>query len=76
MKNITLSVEEEVLQEARKIAAERNTTVNAMVRAHLAELVGQKRRTRDALKRMRELAEQGGMEVGTKTWTRDDLHER
>ena len=28
------------------------------------------------LKRMRKLAEQGGMEVGAKTWTRDDLHER
>jgi hypothetical protein len=28
------------------------------------------------LKRMRELAEQGGMEIGAKTWTRDDLHER
>ena len=76
MKNITLSVEEDVLQEARKIAAERSTTVNALVRAHLTDLVRQKKRTRDALKRMRELAEQGGMEVGTKTWTRDDLHER
>jgi hypothetical protein len=76
MKNITLSVEEDVLREARKIAAERNTTVNAIVRAHLGDLVRQKRRTRDALKRMRELAEQGGMEVGTNTRTRDDLHER
>jgi hypothetical protein len=76
MRNITLSVEEDVLQEARKIAAERNTTVNAIVRAHLGDLVRQKQRTRDALKRMRELAEQGGMEVGTKTWTRDDVHER
>jgi hypothetical protein len=25
---------------------------------------------------MRELAEEGGMEVGKKTWNRDDLHER
>jgi hypothetical protein len=76
MKNITLSIEEDVLLEARKIAAQRSTTVNAMVRAHLTDLVRQKKRTRDALKRMRELAEQGGMEVGRKTWTRDDLHER
>jgi hypothetical protein len=76
MKNITLSIEEDVLLEARKIAAERSTTVNAIVRTHLAELVRQRKRTRDALKRMRELAEQGGMEIGAKTWTRDDLHER
>jgi hypothetical protein len=76
MKNITLSIEEEVLREARKIAAERGTTVNAMVRASLAELVGRKKRVRNALERMRELAETGGMEVGDKTWSRDDLHER
>jgi hypothetical protein len=76
MKNITLSIEEEVLREARKIAAERGTTVNAMVRASLAELVGRKKRVRNALERMRELAEKGGMEVGDKTWSRDDLHER
>jgi hypothetical protein len=76
MRNITLSIEEDVLKEARKIAAERGTTVNAIVRASLAELVRQKKRTRDALKRMRELAEEGGMEVGKKTWNRDDLHER
>jgi len=76
MKNITLSIEEDVLREARKIAAQRSTTVNAMVRAHLTDLVRQKKRTRDALKRMRELAEQGGMEIGAKSWTRDDVHER
>jgi hypothetical protein len=76
MKNITLSIEEDVLREARKIAAERSTTVNAIVRAHLADLVRQKKRTRDALQRMRALAQKGGMEIGAKTWTRDDLHER
>ncbi len=67
MKNITLSIEEDVLREARKIAAERGTTVNAMVRASLAELVRRKTRTRDALKRMRELGEAGGIEIGPAT---------
>ena len=76
MRNVTLSIEEDVLQEARKMAAERGTTVNAMVRASFAELVRQRRRTRDALKRMRELAEEGGMEFGKKSWSRDDLHGR
>ena len=76
MKNITLSIEEDVLQEARKIAAERGTTVNAIVRASLAELVAPKKRMKDAVKRMRKLAKQGGMEVGPITWKRDDLYER
>ena len=38
--------------DARKIAAERNTTVNAIVRAHLTDSLAQKKRTRDAMKRM------------------------
>jgi hypothetical protein len=74
MKNITLCIEEERPGGAQ--IAERGTTVNAIVRASLAELVRQKKRTRDALKRMRELAEQGGMEIGKKSWSRDDIHER
>jgi predicted transcriptional regulator len=60
MKNITLAIDEEVLSEVRRIAAERDTTVNALVREYLAELAARKRRSGDALKRMRELAEQGG----------------
>lgn len=76
MKNITLAIDEDVLFEVRKIAAERETSVNALVREYLAELAARKRRSADALKRMRELAEQGGMEVGARTWSRDDTHER
>jgi hypothetical protein len=76
MKNITLAIDEDVLTEVRKIAAERETTVNALVREYLAELAARKRRAGDAMKLMRELAEQGGMEVGPRTWTRDDVHER
>ena len=76
MKNITLAIDEAVLTEVRKIAAERETTVNALVREYLGELAIRKSRGADSLKRLRELAERGGMEVGTPTWTRDDVHER
>jgi hypothetical protein len=76
MKNITLSIDEDLLRDVRKYAAEHNTTVNALVRARLAELVAPKKRIKDAVKRMRELAKKGGMEVGPITWKRDDLYER
>ncbi len=42
MKNITLAIEEDVLREARKIAAERETTVIALVREYLGNLACQK----------------------------------
>ena len=35
MKNITLSIEEDVLAAVRKYAASRNTTVNGLVRDYL-----------------------------------------
>ena len=38
MKNITLSVEDNVLAIVRRLAAERNSTVNALVRDYLTSL--------------------------------------
>jgi hypothetical protein len=76
MKNITLAIDEELLREARRIASERNTSVNALVRDYLSELVARKARTKDLLKRLRKLSKEGGMVVGPITWSRDDIHER
>jgi hypothetical protein len=75
-KNITLAVDEAVLEKVRRIAAERGTTVNALVREHLAQLADQNDRAKTARKRLVELARASTVEVGPVTWTRDDLHER
>jgi hypothetical protein len=42
MKNITLAVDERLLAEARVVAAENRTTVNALVRAHLEQVVARR----------------------------------
>ena len=39
MRNLTLAIEDEVLETARTLARERGTTLNQLVRDHLAELV-------------------------------------
>ncbi len=57
MKNITLAVEEGVLEAARVYAAEHKTTVNAMVRNYLSGLVQQKERGRRAMAELRKLSE-------------------
>ena len=75
-KNITLAIDEDLLQRVRKYAAEHDTTVNAIVRQKLAEVVAPKKRMADALKRMEAIADEAGMEVGPVTWTRDDVYER
>jgi hypothetical protein len=76
MKNITLSVDEEVLAAVRRHAAERNSTVNAMVRDYLTNLAQQQDRARRARARLRQLSKQSQGRLGTKTWSREDLHDR
>ena len=44
MKNITLAIDEDVLERARIVAAEQKTTVNAMVREFLADVAGRDER--------------------------------
>lgn len=76
MKNITLSVEEEILAAVRRYTAEHNTTVNALVREYLTNLAGHHDRARRARVRLRQLSKQSQGQLGDKTWTREDLHER
>jgi len=75
-KNITLAIDEAVLEEARIYAAKRNTSVNGLVRDFLRGIAKQEDRTERARRRLRELAERSTLEVGEVTWKRDDLYDR
>ena len=76
MKNITLSVDENVLAAVRRHAAERNSTVNALVREYLACLAAHEDRAKRARARLRELSAQSQGRLGKKTLTREELHDR
>lgn len=76
MKNITLSVDENVLAAVRRHAAERNSTVNALVRGYLAGLAAHDDRAKRARTRLRQLSARSQGRLGRKTWTREELHER
>lgn len=76
MKNITLAMDEAVLEEARVFAAKRGTTVNALVRDFLNGIAKQEDRTERARRRLRELMDRSSLEAGPVTWKRDDLHDR
>jgi hypothetical protein len=77
MANLTLTINGELLKQARIRALERDTSVNALVRSYLEELAGQAK-AQDALGAFLELAEHSGSGSGPtgRTWTRDELHER
>ena len=76
MKNITLSVDEIVLATVRRHAAERDSTVNALVREYLTGIAAHEGRAALARVRLRRLSAQSAGRLGRKTWTREDLHHR
>ncbi|MBA2440786.1 MAG: CopG family transcriptional regulator [Rubrobacter sp.] len=76
--NVTLSLPREVVREAKVIAAQRDTSISALMVGMLRELVDEERGYRAAreqsLRRLRE-----GFDLGTGgrvSWSRDELHER
>jgi plasmid stability protein len=74
--NITLSVDEQVLQAVRRHAAERNSSVNALVREFLTNLAAHEDRAALARAKLAELSRQSPGRLGSVTWTRDELHDR
>jgi hypothetical protein len=76
MRNLTLAVDAKVLLEARKIALEKNTSVNQLVREYLRRLVEKEGRRTQALARLKDAMAEGILTVGERNWTREDLHER
>jgi len=76
MKNVTLAIEEATLRKARRIAAERSTSLNAMIRGFLQDLTERESRADQARRRIFTLCEKSTAEVGPKGWKRDELHER
>lgn len=76
--NITLSLPEDDLREARVLAARRGTSVSQLLAKMLKDLV--ERETGYARARDRSLARlREGMDLGTEGrigWSRDSIHER
>lgn len=75
MKNLTLSIDEDVLAAARRYAAEHDSTVNRIVRDFLAELAQRSDRASKARKRLRQLSKTSKAQIGDAKWTRSELHE-
>lgn len=76
MRNLTLAIEDDLLTAARRLALERGTTVNQLVREHLMELIAREDRRQGAAERLKRAMREELVEVGPRTWTREDLYER
>ncbi len=74
-KNITLAIDEGVLDRVRVIAAERKTTVNAMVRDYLTETAEQVGRREAARRALLDLIDKSEGDMGSQKWNREKLYE-
>jgi plasmid stability protein len=76
MKNITLSIEDALLDKARIYAAKRGTSVTALVREYLIQIANSDERIQRARAEIRKMSGRDGLAVGDRSWSRDDLHGR
>ena len=78
MANITLTIDDDLLSKARQRAARDNTSVNAIVREHLANYAraDDQDRARDLIRLMDEIVANDQPSSGGKKWTRDEIYDR
>jgi hypothetical protein len=77
MPNLTMTIDMRILKKARKVAVEQDTTVTALVRAYLERLAAKEDQTTERIIEELKLSfEKTNLEIGKRTWTREQLHER
>jgi len=71
-----LTIDEGLIRAARKVALDRNTSVNNLVRGFLETIVAESGEQRAAMMHIEELFHDKPFAIGKKRWTRAELHER
>lgn len=75
-KNITLAIDEELLERYRLHALQRKTSVNALLRKHMEESVGLEQRRRNAIAGMLKLGRETKSRINMSAWDRDASYDR
>lgn len=76
MANLTLKINDKLLKKARLAASRRKTSLNAIVRERLEEFVSSDLSRLAAIKGLESFYSRCKAKVGSKPWTRDQIHER
>ena len=77
--NLTLSLPKTLVRQLKVIAAQRNTSITALVTQSLEEIADENAKYREATERLLEHMRRvghGGIPDREHRWTRDELHER
>jgi hypothetical protein len=77
MVNVTMSIDEELLKKAKKIAIDMEVTISDLFRGFLAELTSRDGTRREFVaNELDGLFEKSAASSGGATWTREELHDR
>ena len=76
MANLTLKIDDDLLEKARRLASKRKTSVNAIVKANLEAFVSTDQVREATLRGLDEFYANSQAKVGKKAWNREDIHER
>ena len=76
MRNITVSVDDETYKRARVAAAERDTSVSALVKAYLEQLASHETEIERLKRKEREIRSQISAFSAAHRLSREDLHNR
>lgn len=77
MSNVTISLDDNILKKAKKIAIDRDTSFNGLVRDYINGLIDKEKRNRQLMiEDLDNLFSGSTAKMGPRSWTRDELHER
>jgi hypothetical protein len=76
MANITLKIDDQTLEKARRLAALRNTSINAIIRKKIEEFVASDVSRETSLRSLDAFFKKSKAKIGNKAWTREEIHER
>ncbi len=75
-RNLTLSLDEQLLRLARAVCQKRNMTLTQYIRDQLETMVSRDEEYQKSMDRIAALMKKRPIRVEPKTWTREELHER
>lgn len=78
MVNLTIALEEGLLEQAQKRALQQGTSLDEILRSYLESYVDKEQRERQerAVRSLLDLSSKARSGSGGRKWTRDELHER
>ena len=76
MAKVTITIDQETLQRARRRALEQGTSVDVLLRAYLEALAGARSAREAAVQELIEMSKRAASRRGGSRWSRDELHDQ